>query len=178
MEIAFYGAGAVAVLATAMAITRSHAVHALLYMILSLLSVALIFFVLGAPFLAALEVIVYAGAIMVLFVFVVMMLDLRKATDLKRAAWLQPRSLLGPAALALLLLAELVYALISVDSGTGAGAAVGVREVSVSLFGPYLIGVELASILLLAGLIGAYHLGQQYGQQRGAHSGAASESKE
>lgn len=166
MEIAFYGAGAVAVLATAMAITRSNAIHALLYMILSLLSVALIFFVLGAPFLAALEVIVYAGAIMVLFVFVVMMLDLRKATDLRRAAWFQPRSLLGPAALALLLLVELVYVLTRMDVVVGSDTAVEVREVSLTLFGPYLIGVELASILLLAGLIGAYHLGQQYGQQR------------
>lgn len=166
MEIAFYGAGAVAVVATAMAITRSNAIHALLYMILSLLSVALIFFVLGAPFLAALEVIVYAGAIMVLFVFVVMMLDLRKVADLRRAAWFRPRSLIGPAVLAALLLAELIYVLATLDVTAGATTAVDVRDVSMTLFGPYLIGVELASILLLAGLIGAYHLGQQYGQQR------------
>lgn len=166
MEVAFYGAGAVAVIATAMAITRSNAIHALLYMILSLLSVALIFFVLGAPFLAALEVIVYAGAIMVLFVFVVMMLDLRKVADLRRAAWFRPRSVIGPAVLALVLLAELIFVFATVDVTAGPGTAVEVRDVSLALFGPYLIGVELASILLLAGLIGAYHLGQQYGQQR------------
>ena len=50
--------------------------HALLYLIVSLLAVAVVFFTLGAPFVAALEVIIYAGAIMVLFVFVVMMLNL------------------------------------------------------------------------------------------------------
>ena len=53
-----------------------NAVHALLYLIVSLLAVAVVFYVLGAPFVAALEVIIYAGAIMVLFVFVVMMLNL------------------------------------------------------------------------------------------------------
>lgn len=153
-------------LATALAITRSNAIHALLYMILSLLSVALIFFVLGAPFLAALEVIVYAGAIMVLFVFVVMMLDLGKVTGISRAAWAQPRSLLGPALLAALLLAELVYVLATVEPAPAQGAVVETVEVSLTLFGPYLLGVELSSILLLAGLVAAYHLGQQYGVWR------------
>lgn len=168
MEIAFYGAGAVAVAATALALSRSNAVHALLYIILSLLSVALIFFLIGAPFLAALEIIVYAGAIMVLFVFVVMMLDLRDVTDLRQAAWAQPRSLLGPAILAALLLAELIYVLTQIETASSQGVPVELKEVSISLFGPYLIGVELASILLLAGLVGAYHLGRQYGQQQQA----------
>lgn len=171
MEIAFYGVGAVAVIATALAITGSNAIHALLNIILSLLSVALIFFMIGAPFMAALEVIVYAGAIMVLFVFVVMMLDLRNTDDLSRASWAKPRSLLAPAVLAALLLAELIYVLASVEASAAQTAAssataVPVVEVSRTLFGPYLIGVELASILLLAGLVGAYHLGEQYGQQR------------
>ena len=63
-------------LATLRVITHTRAVHALLYFIVSLLAVAVIFYVLGAPMAAALEVIIYAGAIMVLFVFVVMMLNL------------------------------------------------------------------------------------------------------
>ena len=75
MTAAFYVAAVVAVLATAMVITRANAVHALLYLVVSLLAVAIVFYVLGAPFAAALEVIVYAGAIMVLFVFVIMMLN-------------------------------------------------------------------------------------------------------
>ena len=75
MDAVFYIAAAVAILATIMVITRLNAVHALLYLIVSLLSVAVVFYTLGAPFIAALEVIIYAGAIMVLFVFVVMMLS-------------------------------------------------------------------------------------------------------
>jgi NADH-quinone oxidoreductase subunit J len=73
--ILFYLASIVAVIATLLAITRRHAVHALLYLVVSLLAVAVVFYVLGAVFVAALEVMVYAGAIMVLFVFVVMMLN-------------------------------------------------------------------------------------------------------
>ena len=73
------------------------AVHALLYLIVSLLAVALVFFTLGAPFVAALEVIVYAGAIMVLFVFVVMMLNLGPSAAEQERRWLAPRTWVGPA---------------------------------------------------------------------------------
>ena len=58
-----------------------------------------------------------------------------------------------------------------IETQASQGVPVEVKEVSISLFGPYLIGVELASILLLAGLIGAYHLGRQYGQQQGTVDG-------
>ena len=75
-NILFYITGAIAVLATVLVITRMNAVHSLLYLITSLLAIAMIFFLLGAPFVAMLEVIIYAGAIMVLFVFVIMMLNL------------------------------------------------------------------------------------------------------
>jgi NADH-quinone oxidoreductase subunit J len=76
MEFAFYICGLVAILATLRVITHTNPVHALLYLIISLLAIAGVFFALGAYFAGALEIIVYAGAIMVLFVFVVMMLNL------------------------------------------------------------------------------------------------------
>ncbi len=76
MIAAFSVAAAVAVLATARMLTCLDVVHALLWLVVSLLAVAVVFFTLGAPFVAVLEVVVYAGAIMVLFVFVVMMLNL------------------------------------------------------------------------------------------------------
>src|ERR1041385_8291017 len=99
MLITFYVAAAIAVLSTAFVITSVSAVHALLYLIVSLLSVAVVFFVLGAPFVAALEVIIYAGAIMVLFIFVVMMLNLGKAAAVKEREWLSPGMWMGPAIL-------------------------------------------------------------------------------
>src|SRR5271157_3694761 len=89
MELIFYIAGAVAVISTILMLTRLNLVHALLYLIVSLLAVAVDFFVLGAPFAAALEAIVYAGAIMVLFLFVVMMLNVGRDTETERQ-WLTP----------------------------------------------------------------------------------------
>lgn len=160
MDIVFYLAAAIAIFATVMVITRSNPIHALLYMVLSLLSVALIFFVLGAPFVAALEVIVYAGAIVVLFVFVVMMLDLKREVDEAEKDWARPRTWILPAVLAAILLAELVYVLVAQPGEPGVMASQGPREVGLRLFGPYLLAVELSSILLLAGLLGAYHLGR------------------
>src|SRR3972149_5440738 len=109
MNTPFYVAAAVAVISTFMVITRRNAVHALLYLIVSLLSVALIFFILGAPFVAALEVIIYAGAIMVLFIFVIMMLNLGEPHAQEESRLLRPGIWTGPAVLCSILAAELVY---------------------------------------------------------------------
>jgi NADH-quinone oxidoreductase subunit J len=130
-----------------------------LYVVVSLLAVAAIFLSLAAASAAVLEIIVYAGAIMVLFIFVVMMLNLGKRSTEEEAELLKPTMWAGPGFLALVLLFELTIVLVrgggAVTGGTGAGP----KEVSLSLFGPYLIGVELASFLLLAGLVGAFYLG-------------------
>jgi NADH-quinone oxidoreductase subunit J len=163
MNAVFHISAVVAVMSTLMVITRASAVHALLYLIVSLLAVAVAFFCLGAPFVAALEVIIYAGAIMVLFVFVIMMLNLGPHTARQERAWLTPRAWIGPSVLAAVLLAEVVYV---VASGIGSAplggkASVEPAEVGRSLFGTYVIGVELASLLLLAGLVGACHLGRR-----------------
>jgi NADH-quinone oxidoreductase subunit J len=159
MEIVFYIAAAVAIASTVMMLTQLNAVHALLYLIVSLLAVAIIFYTLGAPFAAALEVITYAGAIMVLFVFVVMLLNLGKAAIRMESTLLRPAMWIGPSILAAVLVGELVYV---VAHGMGSGyetSVIGPVQVGVSLFGPYMLGVELASMLLLGGLVGAYHLG-------------------
>jgi NADH-quinone oxidoreductase subunit J len=166
MNVVFYAAGAVALVATALALTRLNAVHALLYLVVSLLSVALVFYTLGAPFVAALEVIVYAGAIVVLFVFAVMMLDLGPQATGQERRWLRPRLWLGPGILAAILLGLLAYVLLAASRPPAPGAGpVDPRQVGQALYGPYLLGVELASLLLLAGLVGAYHLGRQGGER-------------
>ncbi|HZD26960.1 MAG TPA: NADH-quinone oxidoreductase subunit J [Alphaproteobacteria bacterium] len=159
MELTFYVSAAVALIATAMTITRLNAVHALLYLVVSLLAVAVVFYVLGAPFAAALEVIIYAGAIMVLFVFVVMMLNLGESGTAQERRWLRPGIWTGPAALSAILLAELVVTLAGAPGSAARPAVIGAEAVGALLFGPYLLAVELASMLLLAGLVGAYHLG-------------------
>src|SRR5256712_4210908 len=161
MTILFYLSAAIAVFSTVMVITRTNAVHALLYFIVSLLSVAVIFAVLGAPFVAALEVIVYAGAIMVLFVFVVMLLNLGADSTEQERMLLIPRVWVVPAVLSLVLAAELAYAMSRGGPVFHTSHRVDPKTVGIALFGPYVLGVELASILLLAGLVGAYHLGRR-----------------
>jgi NADH-quinone oxidoreductase subunit J len=143
-----------------------NAVHALLYLIVSLLAVALIFFTLGAPFVAALEVIIYAGAIMVLFVFVIMMLNLGGELAKQESSLLAPRIWIGPSVLCVVLAGELAYFLIGEHSPIPAAGTVSTKQVGIALFGPYALGVELASMLLLAGLVGAYHLGRQENKDR------------
>jgi NADH-quinone oxidoreductase subunit J len=119
-----------------------------------------VFFTFGAPFAAALEAIIYAGAVMVLFVFVMMLLNLGEAAVEQERRWLRPGIWIGPSILAAILMAELLYMLWgSGEMSSGVGAAP--RAVGIVLFGPYLLGVELASMLLLAGLVGAYHLGRR-----------------
>lgn len=158
MLITFYVAAAIAIVSTVLMITRLNAVHALLYLVVSLLAVAIVFYVLGAPFVAALEVIIYAGAIMVLFIFVMMMLNLGdRATEMERR-WLSPGAWFGPAVLAGILVLELGFTLGAAGKAEMTGGT-GPKEVAVMLYGPYLLGVELVSMLLLAGIVGAYHLG-------------------
>lgn len=164
MEAAFYIAGVVAIISTVLTITRLNAVHALLYLVVSLLAVAVAFYTMGAPLVAALEVIIYAGAIMVLIVLVVMMLNLGKRAVQSERQLMQGKIWVGPSVLSVLLIVEVVYLIVRarlsgmlLGSGSGALAP---KQVGIALYGPYLIGVELASMLLLGALVGACHLGR------------------
>ncbi|MGZ8219259.1 NADH-quinone oxidoreductase subunit J [Methylomagnum sp.] len=157
LHILFYSAALVAVVSTALVITGANAVHALLYLILSLIASAVVFYLMGAYFAALLEVIIYAGAIMVLFLFVVMMLNLGQQTLEQERRWLEPSAWRWPAAMATVLLIEFLYVFLGDGDGV-TGHIVSPKEVGVALLGPYVIAVELASMLLLAGLVGAYHL--------------------
>ena len=160
MNAVFWVSGAVALLSTLLAVTRRRAIHCLLYLILSLLAVAVLFYTLGAPLAAALEVIVYAGAIMVLFLFALMLLNLQAPGQEEGEATLRSRLApwLGAGVLGAVLLAEMVYLILRGPAGQP--SRVPPEEVGAALFGPYLLAVELASFLLLVGLVGAFHLGR------------------
>ena len=162
MNLLFYISAVIAVISTFLVITRTNTVHALLYLIVSLLSVAFIFFSLGAPFVAMLEILIYAGAIMVLFVFVIMMLNLGGEAAKFESRWLSPGVWRGPSILCSLLLMELIYMFTTDKARLAAASVVTPKQVGIALLGPYVIGVELASMLLLAGLVGAYHLGRPH----------------
>jgi len=159
--VLFYIAAAVALFATVFALTRTNATHALIYLIVSLLAVAVIFFLLGAPFAAALEVVIYAGAIMVLFVFVIMMLNLGEEGVERERARLHPAVWLVPSILSGILLLEMLFVISQYDQAQ-TGALITAKQVGLTLFGPYVLAVEIASMLLLAGLVGAYHVGRRF----------------
>jgi NADH-quinone oxidoreductase subunit J len=160
MNTIFFIAAAIALISTGMAISRKNAIHALLYLIISLLSISVIFYIMGAPFIAALEVIIYAGAIMVLFIFVIMMLNVGIEEEMEKK-WLTPRMWILPSILAAILLFNLIYVLKSFHYKQIGGQVVLPKQVGISLFTTYLLAVEISAILLLAGIIGAYHLGKQ-----------------
>lgn len=166
METLFYIAACVAVVSTVRVITHMHAVHALLYLIIALIALAVIFYLLGAPFAAVLEIIVYAGAIMVLFVFVVMLLNQGPLTVKQERNWLSPGMWIGPSILAFVLLGEVLHIIMTSPPPLHGLVNVSPKEVAIALYGPYVIAMELASMLLLSGLVGAYHMGRQSAQER------------
>jgi NADH-quinone oxidoreductase subunit J len=161
MNILFYIAACIAIIATLRMVTGANAVHSLLYLIVSLLSVSVIFFLLGAPFIAALEVIIYAGAIMVLFVFVIMMLNTGRPGVKKEHELLKPSTWIGPGITSAILFGEMLYILISPAPHPMTRAEIQPATVGALLFSKYILIVELAAFLLAAGIIGAYHLAQK-----------------
>ena len=159
--LTFYIAATIAVLSTIMVITRYNMIHALLYLVVSFLAIAIVFYVLGAPFIAALEVIVYAGAIVVLIIFVIMMLNLKQESVEQERQWMGKSIFIGPAILSFILLTEIVYMISASDKSLLTDAMIDPKQVGLTLYGPYVIGVELCGILLMSGIVGAYHLGRQ-----------------
>lgn len=158
-EIIFYLTAAIAVLAAGSILIVRHPVHAALYLVVSLLALALLFFLLGAPLLAALQVMIYAGAIMVLFLFLIMVMNLR---SVQRQPLLLPAGWKGPAFLALFLWLELLWIIgrFPIEEKNEI-TAIELKAVGHALFGPYLLLVEAAAILLLAALIAALYLSRK-----------------
>ena len=159
----FYSLAAVAIFASLRVVTQANPVHAILSMIVSLLAIAGIFFILGAPFAGALEIVVYAGAIMVLFVFVIMMLNLGMRNDEREERWLDAGTWAVPTGLTIII-AVVLYAMIGLNHNEAAvigGSTISAKAVGTVLFTKYIMLIEVAALLLLAALVAAYHLGKE-----------------
>ncbi len=140
----------------AMIVSRNQA-HNALFLVVAFASLGGIFGLLDAPFAAAVQVLVYAGAIMVLFLFAIMMFNLRQPELPERSRF---RAILG-AALGLILLAELLLAGRRALGGLGSGAVPPGRDIAHLgrlLFSDYLYAFEITSLLILAALVGALAL--------------------
>lgn len=161
----FYATAVLITAATVLAITRRQAVHSVLFLVISFLGSAMLFYLLGSPFLAALQVIIYAGAIMVLFLFVVMMLkaDHGEENKFPQRFWV-PGLLVG-----FLFFAATCVAVFSDPSGPVPLnlTMVTPKELGRFVFEQYWLSVEIISLLLLLGLLAAIHLGKERGRSEG-----------
>jgi NADH-quinone oxidoreductase subunit J len=164
-QIIFYILGAVAVIGTILAITEKHPVHAILFLVTSLFSMAVIFYLLMAPLVAAFEVILYAGAIMVLFLFVIMMLDLGHPEKGLSPHW---REWLPALLLSAVSIASLMVVIISRRTVLSSAPVMPtIRNMAARLFQEHGLAVELISLQLLFALVGALYLGKQ-SKEKGA----------
>ncbi|PLX86206.1 MAG: NADH-quinone oxidoreductase subunit J [Desulfuromonas sp.] len=165
--VLFYLLGLVTVIATLLAITRRNPVHAVIYLVNSFFALALLFYLLGAPLVAAWEVIIYAGAIMVLFLFIIMMLELAPTPEADRMGptwwqWL-------PVLLLALALVGCTLMLIGVDAGVAQGVPrwyATPRDFGFALFGKYALAVEVVSFQLLFAAVGAFYVGKPERKRR------------
>jgi NADH-quinone oxidoreductase subunit J len=166
--IMFWVFAGIAVLAAALCISRKSPIASAMWLVLTLFCQAAIYVLLDAQFIAALQVLVYAGAIMVLFLFVIMLLNLGRAgpSDIKGPLWLVVAALIAGGLFVQLRAAATAGppAEIRLPAGTMAAlqAEQGVvQTVARPLFSDYLVPFEITSILLLAAIVGAVVLAKR-----------------
>lgn len=168
MRLLFAGFAGLAIVSAAACVTRRNPVASALWLVVTLFSLAALFVLLDAQFLAVLQVLVYAGAIMVLFLFVIMLLNLGRAgpSDLKGPVGLGLGVLLAGLLLVQLLVLRQGGSLPALGAAAGAppraaaGAGI-VPAIAQPLFTVYLVPFELTSLLLLAAIVGAVVLAKR-----------------
>lgn len=144
-------------------ISRRNPIHSVLFMLLLFFHVAGIFVLLNAEFLAAVQLIVYAGAILILYLFVVMLLNIDRESSARRANRFWP----WVVAFGVLLAAEVILLIMRGSFPADAGmqpmklAGLGVKEFGMELYTRYLVPFEIASVVLLVGLVGAVVLAKK-----------------
>lgn len=153
-------------IATALGMVFSrNSVYSALFLVLNFVTVAVFYLLLGAPFIAMSQITVYAGAIMVLFLFVIMLLGAESLAPAKALPWQKPLAF----TLAVVLVVEAVYLIVSRAqqgiSVTAPDASINnmdsLRELAMQLFSQYLLPFEVTSILLLVAMVGAIVLTRQ-----------------
>jgi NADH-quinone oxidoreductase subunit J len=157
-SVIFYILALIILVATALAVTQRNLVHAVLYLVVSFFGTALLFYLFGAPLLAVLEVIIYAGAVMVLFLFIIMMLRVESTREI-----FFPLRQWVPAAVGGLVYLALGGLLVFTDADRGGWLETAVaspRDFGIYIFEKHWLAVEIASLLLLVALVGALHLGK------------------
>jgi NADH-quinone oxidoreductase subunit J len=158
----FYYMSVVSVASALMAVTRKNPVHSILWVLALLLHVAGIFLLLGAEFLAAVQVIVYAGAVLIFYLFVVMLIDLPDEESRPRFGHHWPfAAAVGLSFAALAWLARAGNAVAPAGAGLTGGPQGTTRTIGMAIFGTFVVPFEMVSLILLAAIIGAVVLARR-----------------
>jgi len=153
ITLAVFGVFAALALASAVLVVQKNVMHSVLYLAFTVLATAGIFFTLGAEYVGAIQILVYAGGIVVLYIFVIVIVNLKEVVPERRPLLATIVLVAVPVATGL----EVAYLLLAkgFPAPGRPGEGQGFRTMAETLFGSYLLPFELASILLLAALVGA-----------------------
>jgi len=165
MLILFIVLAAAAVLSALGLLLSRSAIYAALFLVLNFACVAIFYLILGAPFIALTQITVYAGAIMVLFLFVIMLLGAEKLPGTKAIPWQRPLAI-GLSAVLLveagILLFQRLQSTVNLSQpDIQVNSMESIRTLAVMLFNEYLLPFEITSILLLVAMVGAIVLTKQ-----------------
>lgn len=157
----FYFLSFLAIMFGLMVVLSKNPIHSVLYLVLTFFAIAGHYVLLNAQFLAAVHIIVYAGAIMVLFLFVIMLLNLNKETEPHKNVWLKLSAAVASGLLLVVLVgslknAEMITATNTFDPNVGL-----IENLGTTLFKDFLLPFEVASLLLLGAMVGAVLLGKK-----------------
>jgi NADH-quinone oxidoreductase subunit J len=159
-QLLFWTLSIVSVFSALMVITSKHPVYSVLWLIITFFTISGHYILLNAQFLAVVNIIVYAGAIMVLFLFVIMLMNLSKDTEPQKSRWLK---LVGAVAGGCLLLV-LVAALRGTEAKMtqlGGGDIGLIQNLGKVLFSEYVVPFEISSVLFLSAMVGAVVIGKK-----------------
>lgn len=161
-QILFWTLSVLALFSALMVITSKNPVYSVLWLIVTFFSISGHYILLNAQFLAIVNIIVYAGAIMVLFLFVIMLMNLNRDTEPQKNKWLKLAGALSGGCLLLVLVAALRNTEIKSQLAQTGGGDIGlIQNLGKVLFNEYVVPFEISSILFLSAMIGAVVIGKK-----------------
>jgi len=161
-QILFWFLSVVALFSALMMITSKNLVYSVLWLIVTFFSISGHYILLNAQFLAIVNIIVYAGAIMVLFLFVIMLMNLNKETEPRKNRWLKFAGAVAGGCLLLVLVAALRNTEIKQNIAEVNTGDIGlIRNLGKELFSTYVVPFEISSILFLSAMVGAVVIGKK-----------------
>jgi NADH-quinone oxidoreductase subunit J len=161
-QILFWLLSVMALFGALMVVTSKNPVHSVLWLILTFFAISGHYILLNAQFLAVVNIIVYAGAIMVLFLFVIMLMNLGKTTEPQRNRWLRMAGAVAGGCLLLVLVAALKDSEIKDNTAMVNQGSIGlIKNLGKELFSTYVVPFEISSILFLSAMVGAVLIGKK-----------------